>query len=233
MIKNTRILWITAIVAMGLTTTMNLFGGTGTVCAAFLTQSFPSLWKDLRYFQWLYQRIMIMTIIIGMAGIWVTYALFHSKKYAYRVALALLVAGAFVGELQVTTSLDLRGKMVPASIKFYFNLFTLIYFLILGLPTFRKRVDFSKAGGKTEITAASGLTALLAGFMMLTIDFWAGASHSLEGVNWIDALQPEIDIGGVVLVLGGLFIFVRALMVLLNQSQKQAILILGEAPANS
>jgi hypothetical protein len=232
MTKNTRILWIIAIVAMGLTTAMTLLGGIGTICAAFLTKSFPSLWKDLRYYQWLYQRFVVITIIIGIAGVWVTHALFYSKKYAYPAALALLVAGTLMAELRVTSSLNIRGKMAPAHIKFYLNVFTLIYFLILGLPTFRGRVDFSKAGGKTEITAASGMTALLVGFTMLTIDFWAGASHTVGSTNWIDALQPEIDIGGVLLVLGGLFIFLRAIMALLHQSQTQERPLLSEAPAN-
>ena len=31
-----KILWVVAIIFMGLTATMNLLGGTGTVCAAFL-----------------------------------------------------------------------------------------------------------------------------------------------------------------------------------------------------
>ena len=56
-----------AIVGMGLTATMNIVGGIGTVCAAFLTKDFPPMWSLLEY-QWLYQVLMIVTILLGLGG---------------------------------------------------------------------------------------------------------------------------------------------------------------------
>jgi hypothetical protein len=221
-VKQAKILWITAIVAMGLTVAMNLFGGTGTVCAAYLTKNFPPMWQDLKYHRWLYQRLMIMTIIIGVAGLWVLYALFRSKQHCYRYAVALLVMGTFIAELQVTASLDLRGKAVPANIKFYFNLFTLIYFLILGLPTISQWVDFSKPGGKTEMAAAGGMTAILAGLAAITINVWVGDSHIYMGTDWVNVLQPELGIGGIALTILGMRILARSVSDILRQSEQFA-----------
>jgi len=62
---------IFAIVFMGMTAAMNILGGIGTVCAAFLTKDFPPMWVFYDY-QWQYQVLMITTILIGIAGTWVT-----------------------------------------------------------------------------------------------------------------------------------------------------------------
>jgi hypothetical protein len=58
---------VVAIVFMGLTAAMNILGGIGTVCAAFLTKQFPSMLELLDY-QWLYQIVMIVTIAWGWRG---------------------------------------------------------------------------------------------------------------------------------------------------------------------
>ncbi|MGB2895417.1 MAG: hypothetical protein WBB65_04540, partial [Anaerolineales bacterium] len=54
---------ITAIVLMGLAASMNILGGIGTVCAAFLTKQFPPMWVFFDY-QLEYRTLMITTIII-------------------------------------------------------------------------------------------------------------------------------------------------------------------------
>ena len=45
-----------AIIFMGLTAAMNVLGGAGTVCAAFLTKQFPPMWVFMDY-QLLYQAL--------------------------------------------------------------------------------------------------------------------------------------------------------------------------------
>ena len=47
-----KILWVVAIIFMGLTAVMNLLGGIGTVCAAFLTENYPSMSQIIDY-RWL------------------------------------------------------------------------------------------------------------------------------------------------------------------------------------
>lgn len=216
--KTARILWIVAVVAMGLTATMNLLGGIGTVCAAFLTEEFPPM-RVLLDYQWLYQRLMLITIGVGIAGAWVTQGLFRGGPHAYRNAVAVLVVGSVLGELYMRASLELRGKMVPANMKFYTNLFTLILFLILGLPSIRQSVSFSRPRGRTEAAAAAGLAALVVGMVMLTVGWWVGASHTHNGTDWTDVLQPYLSIAGIAFASGGLGVFVKAALTLLRQPE--------------
>lgn len=214
--KTARILWIVAVVALGLTATMNLLGGIGTVCAAFLTEEFPPM-RVLLDHQWLYQRLMLITIGVGIAGAWVTLGLFRGGPSAYRNAVAVLVAGSVLGELHMRASLELRGQMVPANVKFYINLFTLILFLILGLPSLRQGVSFSRPRGRTEAAGAGGLAAFVVGMAMLTVGWWVGSSHTYDGTDWTEVLQPYLSIAGLAFAGGGLGVFVKAALALLRQ----------------
>lgn len=216
--KSARILWIVAVVAMGMTAAMNLFGGIGTVCAAFLTKNFPPMLVLLDH-QWLYQRMMLITIAIGIAGASATFALFRGGPNVYRNALLVLIAGAVLGELHVRASLELRGKMVPANIKFYTNLFTLVLFLILGLPSIRSGISFSKPRGRNEAAAAGGMAALIVGITMLTMPLWVGSSHTYEGTDWTGVLQPGLSIVGLAFTAGGLGVFLKALAAVIRQPE--------------
>ncbi len=216
--KSARIVWIVAVVALGLTTAMNLLGGIGMVCAAFLTQNFPPLYVLLDY-QWLYQRLMIITILVGIAGVWATLGLFRGGNNAYRNAIVVLLVGTALGELHMRSSMELRGAVVPANVKFYLNLFTLILFLILGLPTMRRQVSFSRPRGRAEAAAAGGMAALFVGIAVLTVGLWVGASHTYNGTDWTNALQPGLSIVGWAFTGGGLAVFVRAALAVLRQPE--------------
>lgn len=208
-VKSARILWIVAVVAMGMTTAMNLFGGIGTVCAAFLTDNFPPMLVLMDY-QWLYQRLMLITIGVGIAGASVTFALFRGGPNAYRNALIVLIVGTVLGELHTRASLELRGKMVPTNIKFYINLFTLILFVILGLPSIRNRVSFKLPRGRMEAAAAGGMATLIVGVMMLGMPMMLGDTHTYEGTDWTNVLQPWMTIAGLAFTAGGLGVFLKA-----------------------
>jgi hypothetical protein len=217
-VKSARILWIVAVVAMGMTAAMNLFGGIGTVCAAFLTENFPPMLVLMDY-QWLYQRLMLITIGVGIAGASVTFALFRGGPNVYRNALIVLVVGTVLGELHTRASLELRGKMVPANVKFYINLFTLILFVILGLPSVRNRISFASPRGKIEAAAAGGMAAFIVGAMMLSMPMMVGDSHTFEGTDWTDVLQPWMSIAGVLFAAGGLGVFFKAVLEIVRRPE--------------
>jgi len=221
-VKSARILWIVAVVAMGLTAAMNLFGGIGTVCAAFLTENFPPMLVLMDH-QWLYQRMMLITIGIGIAGASATFALFRGGSHAYRNAVLVLIAGAVMGELHTRASLELRGKMVPANVKFYMNLFTLILFLILGLPSIRRGVSFAQPRGRTEAAAAGGLAALIVGAVMLTMPLWVGSSHTYEGTDWTGVLQPGLTIVALAFMGGGLAVFARSALAIVRRPERGSL----------
>lgn len=196
------ILRIVAIVFMGLTAVMNILGGAGTVCAAFLTAQFPPMLPLLEY-QWLYQLIMIVTIGLGLGGVWATVRLIQGRPQAYRHAVILLASGTVVGGIQVIASLALRGKAVPANMKLYANALTLALFLLLRLPGIRERVDFSSDLGESARDLTSGLTALLCGAMVSSTALWVGGSHVHEGVNWIGVLRGPLFVSGAALLILG------------------------------
>lgn len=205
-----RVFRVAAIVLMGLTAAMNILGGTGTVCAAFLTERYPSMSALLDY-RWLYQLVMITTIGLGVAGVWATIRLIQGGATAYRDAVILLGAGTAVGAVQVFASLALRGKAVPANMKLYINAITLVLFLLLRLPGIRKRVDFSEGADSSTQGMASGLTAILCGTLVLTTSFWVGGSHIYEGFHWVDVLrEPLIGSGLSLVALGAVVLGRRA-----------------------
>ena len=192
-----------AIIFMGLTAAMNLLGGIGTVCAAFYTKKYPPMWKLLDY-QWLYQTLMIVTIAIGILCAWSTMTLVHGKKHAYRNAVILLLIGSIVAGIQVYASLALRGKAVPANIKLYANVATLVLFLLLRLPAIRDWIDFAKPGDGTDRATTGGLAAFMIGCVVLSTESWVGSSHIFQGDNWVHVLQGTLTVGGTILILGGL-----------------------------
>jgi hypothetical protein len=207
---------ISAIVFMGLTAAMNLFGGIGTVCAAFLHEAFPvPAWikNDTTY-----QIIMITTIIVGVACVWSTVQLSKGGRGAYRNALIILVVGTALGAYHYIFSQSL-GYGKPANIKFFANVLTLIFFLVLWLPPIRKQVDFTGPLGSGDEAKTSGLSAMLSGVAMLTIYLWAGPSHAFLGGNWIDVLKVPLIAGGSLLTIGGLVTLLWPVLSTLREQQ--------------
>jgi len=194
---------IVGIVFMALNAAMNLLGGIGTVCAAFLTKKFPPMWALLDY-QWLYQTLMIVTIVIGLVCIWSTIALARGKKHGYRNAIIVLVVGTIVAGIHMYASLQLRGKAMPANMKFYANAITLLLFLAFKLPGLRERVDFSRASSSEDKAMTGGLAAIVVGATVLTTELWVGTSHIFGSTNWVHVLRMPLLVGGTLLVASGL-----------------------------
>jgi hypothetical protein len=183
-----RILKVVGIIFMGLTGAMNLLGGIGTVCAAFLTENFPSM-MALWDYRWLYQSLMIVTILVGLGGIWVTIRLAKGGDNVYRNALILLVTGTVVGAVHYYASMALRGSAAPANMKLYINILTLLLFLALKIPGISERVNFDRSADNTVGKTAAGLTAIMIGMLVISTSLWVGNSHVFEGVNWTHVLK--------------------------------------------
>lgn len=199
---------VIAIVFMGLTAAMNILGGAGTSCAAFFTKQYPPMWALYDY-RWLYQLLVVTTVAAGIAGIAFTVALARGRKHAFRNALILLAVGTALGAVQYFASLALRGKAIPANMKLYANLVTLVIFLVIALPGIRSKVGFDRAGGGAGATGA-GLAAILAGLTILTTPMWAASSHTYLGDNWVFVLGTPLLASGGGLLLIGLVLLIRA-----------------------
>jgi hypothetical protein len=129
----------------------------------------------------------------------------------------VLVIGSILAGIQFYYSLQLFGKAAPANVKFFSNVFTLILFLIFLIPGIRERLSFSKENGDTDKNTAGGLAAIVVGILLLTTPVWAGPSHSFQGVNWVNLLQTELNISGILLTGGGVALLMRVFIDVFRQ----------------
>ena len=221
--KTGKIIRILAIIFLGMTAAMNLLGGIGTTCAAFSDNvGYRMAFKELMDYRWLYQILVVTTILVGLAGIWGLIRLVRGSPNVYRDILIILVVGCILGGIHYYASMTLRGKAAPANVKFYINILTLIVFLVFKLPGLREKVNFSSPGGKNETDTAGGITAIMAGTLMLTVFHWAGPSHTYFQQNWTYVFYVPLVVVGTALTLWGVLLIGRAVRDSLNPQVKVA-----------
>ena len=210
---SSKILKVLAIILLGMTAAMNLLGGAGTYCAAFsMNVGYRMAFKAIMDYRWLYQIVMVTTIFTGIAGVMALMKLLKGKPGVYRFTMIVLGIGTVLGGTQFFASLTLRGAATPANVKFFTNLVTLVYFLILGLPGIKDKVDFSNPSDKSEMNSAGGLVAFLAGITTLTIFSWAGPSHTFFGENWVFVFEIPLLVVGTTLIVGGFLTVLREMI---------------------
>jgi hypothetical protein len=218
--KTGKIIRIVAIVMLGLTAAMNILGGVGTTCAAFSNNvGYRMAFKELMDVRWLYQLLVVTTILIGLAGIWGLVKLVRGGPTVYRNVLIILLIGSILGGIQYFTSMALRGKAAPANVKFYLNLFTLIMFLALRIPGIWKRLDFHTPGGKAETKVGLGLAAIVIGILTLTVFIWAGPSHTFFHENWTYVLQYPLVIVGIGTIGWGIKVLSQAMLEIFSREE--------------
>ena len=196
---------------------MNILGGVGTTCAAFLTQNFPSMGKILPL-QWLYQLFVIVTTAIGIAGVVYTVFLAKGKRKSFNASLFVLAAGSVIGVIHIIASRSLRGSAAPADMVTYVNIITLVLGLFILIPRVRSHVHFTKDAKKNDKNTSAGISAFAAGAATLTVPFWVGGTH-LD--SWIAVLQTPILLVGAGLVLLGLVLLARGAKATVEQDAKE------------
>ena len=218
---STKVLRISAIIMMGMTAAMNIFGGAGTYCAAFSNDiGYRMAFIALKDYRWLYQIVMVTTVLTGIAGVMALIKLIRGKPGVYRFTMIVLGIGTVLGGTQFFASLILRGEATPANVKFFTNLATLLLFLSFLLPGIKDKVDFSQPMEKSEKNSAAGIVSILVGITALTIFAWAGPSHTYFGENWVYVLEIPLLVVGTTLIVGG---FITVLRAMLNIFSDQAI----------
>lgn len=205
-----RILRATGILFFGLTALMNLLGGIGTTCAAFFTEQYTNYMILMdEGLQWLYQALVIATILVALVGIWVLLALIKGKPGALRNGLIVLVIGTFLAGIQYYFSQQLFGKAAPANMKFYINAATLLLFLIFLIPGIRERVNQPRKDQGSDKDNLLGITAISMGVVTISTPLWAGPSHIFHGENWVALLQSELTLVGIILLGSGIYLLLR------------------------
>ena len=114
---------------------------------------------------------------------------------------------------------------MPISMRLYITVITLALFLIVKLPSIRKKVDVDFTipwRGRGSKAAGGGLAAIVAGITTITTPVWANvfASHMFEGYNLVNVLQVPLMVGGGLLILMGATLLIP---VFFEMSRKQAM----------
>lgn len=208
-----------------LTVLFTLLSGIGTYCAAFETEKYPSMSALLPY-QWLYQILVIVSVTVGLWGLWVTISFIRSKANVYRNVIIFLCIGLGAAAVQMITSEIARGNSVPVNFRVYFTLFTLLLFLLVRYTPLWQRSGFSQTKKKSGLgMAAIGSALFVGGIVILTTHIWVGSSHFAgNGYNWVNDLRMPLDLSGLGMIFSGaalLFISVKRKM----KDAKESILL--------
>ncbi len=210
-----KVLRILAIILMVMTAGMNILGGAGTYCAAFSNNiGYRMAFKELMDYRWIYQALVVTTVLIGIAGVWAVVKLIQGHKNSYRTTLWVLGIGVLLGGIHFFTSLTLRGEATPANVKFFINLLTLLFFLAFLLPGIKEKVNFSQPSSEGEKTSLGGMASIMVGLLTLTVFVWAGPSHMYFGENWVYAWEFPLLIIGTALTVGGFIFALRGILTL-------------------
>jgi hypothetical protein len=197
------------ILMMGITALFTLAGGLGTICVALNPTGFGESMAKLALFQWLYILFMIMTTAIGVMAARAVVLLVKAKPNSYRSAIIALVAGIAIGVVHMLVSRALRGKSMPVDAVVYTTVLTLIVFLIFRIPRIWQGVDYT-TGGSSDQTGrlAAAITLLVTGVLTLTVQFWAGPTHTWDGTNWAASFLVTSTMLGLGQTFGGMALFV-------------------------
>jgi hypothetical protein len=204
------------ILLMGITALFTLAGGLGTTCVALNPTGFGESMAKLAPFQWLYILFVIVTTAIGVLAARAVFLLAKGRPNSYRFAVTTLVLGILVGTIHIFVSQALRGKSMPVDGVVYTTVLTLLVFLIFRLPKIWQGVDYTSSGsGDHSGRLAAAITLLVTGALTLTVQFWAGPTHTWEGTNWAAAFLVTSTMLGLGQVMGG-----AALLLLQEKSGK-------------
>ena len=190
------------ILFMGITAAVTLLSGVGTTCVALNPAQYESM-KAIASFQWLYILYVIVGVAIGILGIRATIKLIKGGQNAEKSVLLVLILGIVTGGIHMITSRTLRGSSMPLDFIVYITIFTLLIFLLFSLPKLRELTLFEK-GSVDESGAAGGLTAIVIGLLVLSVQMWAGPTHSLGGVNYADSFHNALLFIGSGIILFGI-----------------------------
>ena len=192
------------ILLMGVTALFTIAGGLGTTCVALNPTGFGDSMAPLAKFQWLYIIFVIVTTAIGIMAARAVFLLAKSKPNSYRYSIIALVLGIVVGVIHMMVSRSLRGKSMPVDGVVYTTVLTLIVFLIFRIPKIWQGVDYTSGGsGDKTGKMAAAITLLVTGFLTLTVQYWAGPTHTWDGTNWAAAFMVTSTMLGIGLCLGG------------------------------
>ncbi|MFC2028875.1 hypothetical protein ACFLTX_03000 [Chloroflexota bacterium] len=197
---------IVGIILMSLTGAFTLMGGLGTSCVALKPKGFGPAFIKLASMQWLYILFVVVTTAIGIMGILAVIKLVKGRKNAYSFTLASLILGLVVGGIHMAVSRNLRGSSMPVDAVVYTTILTLVFFLIIRIPSIWAAVNFEKENDEGK--ESGGAAAIVIGFMILSIPYLMSGTHTIGGINYANVWYPIMNtIGSVLVVIGAAALF--------------------------
>ena len=192
------------ILLMGITALFTIAGGLGTTCVALNPTGFGESMANLAPFQWLYIIFVIVTTAIGIMAARAVVLLVKGKSNAYRYSIIALVLGIVVGVIHMLVSRGLRGKSMPVDGVVYTTVLTLIVFILFRIPKIWQGVRFGKDNADDQTNRLAAATTLfVTGFLTLTVQYWAGPTHTWGGTNWAATFEVTRVLMGFGQLLGG------------------------------
>ena len=197
------------ILLMGITALFTIAGGLGTTCVALNPTGFGESMAKLAPFQWLYILFVIVTTVIGVMAARAVFLLAKGKPSSYRAAITALVLGIVVGVIHILASRALRGKSMPVDAVVYTTTLTLAVFLLFRIPGIWQGVDYTNdsSNDKTGKLSAA-ITLLVTGILTLTVQYWAGPTHTWGGTNWAAVFLTTSIMLGFGQILGGIALLI-------------------------
>jgi len=197
-----RFLQTIALILLSLTIVMTLLGGAGTTCVAFRAENWDSM-ASLIPVKPVFQVLVFISIIAGIAGFFATIRLAKARKNAYAQVLLFLLIAGISSAIQFYFSATLRGKTAPNNMRLYITLVTLLYLLILRIPGIWGNMPFNQPSKHVSGLKGGGLAMCLSGLVTLTTPLWAAPTHIMDGYNTVNELFIPLMITSGILLLGG------------------------------
>jgi len=197
------------ILFMGITALFTIAGGLGTTCVALYPTGFGESMALLAPFQWLYMLFVIVTTAIGIMAARAVILLAKSKPNSYRSTVIVLALGIVIGVIHMLVPRNLRGNSMPVDEVVYTTVLTLIIFLLFRIPKIWQGVYYT-SGNSNDKTGnlSAAITLLVTGILTLTVQYWAGPTHTWDGTNWAAAFLVTSTMLGLGQILGGVALLV-------------------------
>ncbi len=192
-------------VLLGLTVVMTFLGAVGSICVSWFPEQYD--FPMLVPYKPVYQTATIFTFVAGGLGLAGLVGVWRRKPWAVKALWAALVLGLLTAGTKMAFSARLRGSTAPTNMRFYLTLVTLLAWWAWGQPL-RARADDHAAERDQAPPVGPATLAVLelaAGLVVLTTRWWAGPTHLIRGVNWVDVLAPHLALAGVALLAAGLW----------------------------
>lgn len=190
-------------------TIMTILGAVGTACLAWNGNLYPA-----KAFGWivpvmpLYQNLVYISLVAGVALAIVTYALLRGDRWFYWGALLSLVIGGGAAAYQMYLTSTLKSisffAAAPTNVRFYITALTLIVLLVIRFPGIWQKsgLDHPRAG-KPDLLTPTGAALVLTGGLMITAPLWASPEHVVDDFNYVNTLLVPLVVDGTALVFGG------------------------------